>query len=94
MAAASSLPWTSLRCAVIGTLDRVDRVILFTHLKFQVHLEVPAHASLDLARRVLDKAERGCLITSSLKATTQLDVELEQAAEPADHQEPAFVGEG
>src|SRR6266542_2954665 len=31
VARVSQLPWTSLRCRVTGTLDRVDRVTQFTH---------------------------------------------------------------
>src|SRR6266511_3202398 len=32
VATASKLPWTSLRCVAVGTLDRVDRVTQFTNV--------------------------------------------------------------
>ena len=42
VANASTLSWRSLECDVIGTLDRVDRVTLFTHFDMTAHLVVPA----------------------------------------------------
>jgi len=73
IARASNLSWTSLRCHVNGTLDRIDRVIRFTHLDIQAQLEVPAGTDPAPARRALEKAERGCLISNSLKAEIHLN---------------------
>lgn len=73
VARASKLPWTSLRCEVTGTLDRVDRVTQFTRLDIHAHLAVPAGTDADHARRGLDKAERGCLISNSLKAAVHVE---------------------
>ena len=42
VANASKLSWISLDCDVTGTLDRVDRVTLFTHFDMTAHLVVPA----------------------------------------------------
>ena len=83
VANASRLPWISLDCDVTGTLDRVDRVMLFTHFDVKAHLVVPAGVDAGLARRALEKAERNCLITSSLKGAVALDatVEIGQSAE-------------
>ena len=83
VANASRLPWISLDCDVTGTLDRGDRVELFTHFDVKAHLVVPAGVDAGLARRALEKAERNCLITSSLKGAVALDatVEIGQSAE-------------
>ena len=83
VANASRLSWISLDCDVTGTLDRVDRVMLFTHFDVTAHLVVPAGVDAGLAQRALEKAERNCLITSSLKGTVALDatVEIAQSAE-------------
>jgi organic hydroperoxide reductase OsmC/OhrA len=81
IAAASRLQWTSLRCAAVGTLDRIDRVTQFTHIALRVQLSIPADASADQAQRALEKAKHACLITSSLKATTQLEIAIDQARE-------------
>jgi organic hydroperoxide reductase OsmC/OhrA len=80
IANASKLSWTSLDCNVTGTLDRVDRVTLFTHLDIGAHLVIPAGVDADLARRLLEKAEHNCLISSSLKASITLNATVEIAA--------------
>ena len=64
----SRLPWTSVECEVTGTLDRVDNVTQFIAFEMHVYLKVPEGTPIDLAGRVIDKAERNCLIANSLKA--------------------------
>lgn len=82
VARASKLPWNALRCDVTGTLDRVDRVLQFTAFDLRAHLVVPDGVDLEAARRALDKAERNCLISNSLKAAVHLEPEVEVALEP------------
>lgn len=77
MARAAKLPWLSLRAEVVGTLDRVERATQFTHFTLRAELEVPSGVSEDAARAVLERAEHGCLIRNSLKATSQLEVRIE-----------------
>ncbi|MES1254571.1 MAG: OsmC family protein [Acidobacteriota bacterium] len=84
VAQASKVAWTSLRCEVVGALDRVDRVTQFTHFDIRACLQVPAETSVEQARRVLEKAEHACLISNSLKATTRLETEISVASEQAD----------
>jgi peroxiredoxin-like protein len=79
IAGASKLPWTSLRCDVEGTLDRVERVIRFTGFLVRASLRVPAGTNEEQARRLLAKAEQSCLITNSLKGTSHLEAEVEAA---------------
>jgi organic hydroperoxide reductase OsmC/OhrA len=74
VANASNLPWLSLECEVTGTLDRVDRVMQFVHFDITAHLAVPAGVEASKARLALEKAERNCLISSSMKAAVALDV--------------------
>ena len=81
IANASKLSWLSLDCDVTGTLDRVDRVMQFTHFDLTAHLVVPAGVNAEAARHALEKAERNCLISSSLKAAVALDARVEIAAE-------------
>ena len=88
IATASRLSWTSLDCEVTGTLDRVDRVTQFTHFDITARLVAPARVDADGARRALEKAERNCLISSSLKASIALEVTV-QIAEPAELKVPA-----
>jgi peroxiredoxin-like protein len=83
VAKASRLSWTSLDCDVTGTLDRQDRVTQFTRFDMTAHLVVRAGEDTDRARQALEKAERNCLISRSLKASIALDVTIE-VAEPAE----------
>jgi organic hydroperoxide reductase OsmC/OhrA len=73
VAQASGLPWSSLRCEVEGTLDRVERALQFTRFDLRASLDVPAGVDAELARRLLEKAERACLVSNSLTATIHLE---------------------
>jgi organic hydroperoxide reductase OsmC/OhrA len=86
--AKARLSWISLDCDVTGTLDRVDHVTQFTHFDITAHLVVPAGVDAAGARHALEKAERNCLISSSLKASIALDATVE-IAEPAELKVPA-----
>lgn len=77
VARASRLPWDQMTCEATGVLDRVDGAMRFTHLDFHVRLALPDAASEDLARRVLDKVKRQCLITNSLNAEIGLHTTIE-----------------
>jgi uncharacterized OsmC-like protein len=76
------LPWTSLRCHVRGTVDRVERSTQFTAFAIEATLSLPQGASEESARRALEKAERGCLITNSLKAESTLSITIETVEQP------------
>jgi organic hydroperoxide reductase OsmC/OhrA len=76
VARASKLAWSSLRVEVEGTLDRVERATQFTGFRVRASLEVPAGTDEALARRLLEKSERGCLISSSLKASVHLEASI------------------
>lgn len=73
----SKLPWLALTCHASGTLDRVDRVTQFTAFTIKASLQVPAETNVDQARRILARAEQGCLISNSLKAPVALEVEVQ-----------------
>ena len=84
VAHASKLPWISLNCDVDATLDRVEHVTQFTASTLRARLTVPAGTDEAQARRLLEKAERGCLVTNSLKFVPRLEAEVAcaPAAEP------------
>ena len=79
VARASKLPWSSLRVDVEGTLDRVERATQFTGFRLRAALALPAGGDEALAHRLLEKSERGCLISSSLKGPVQLEASVEVA---------------
>ena len=77
VARASRLAWTEMTCDVAGTLDRVDGVMRFIRVDIHARLTLPEGTSEALAGRVLDKAKRNCLITSSLNADVHLQTSIE-----------------
>lgn len=79
VAQATSLPWTGLSCEAEGTLDRVERVNLFTEIRVRATLQVPPGTDEAQALSTLERAERLCLITNSLSASTHLDARVEVA---------------
>jgi organic hydroperoxide reductase OsmC/OhrA len=73
IARASKFDWVSLDCTVDGTLERVDRVTQFTGFTVKATLTVPAGTDSARATLLMDKAERGCLVTNSLIADSHLE---------------------
>lgn len=72
IARASSLTWVDLRCDAEGELDRVEHVTRFTGMTLRAFLTIPADGDADKATRLLEKAERTCLITNSLACPVEL----------------------
>jgi len=79
IARTSKLPWRHLSCSTEGVLDRVDGVTRFTELLIRARLQLPEGGDRNKGRRLLEKAEKSCLITNSLiaelKLESQVDVE-------------------
>ena len=72
IARASKLEWEHLECEVKGKLDRVEKEMKFTRFDLKVHLKAPG-AEEARAMRILERAEKTCLITNSLNAEIPLD---------------------
>lgn len=72
IARASKFEWTSLTCRVEGVLDRVESVTRFTEFSVHAELDAPAGSDERMAKRLLEKAERSCLITNSLNSDVHL----------------------
>lgn len=70
------LDWTAVRCDVDAVLDRPEKITRFTQFRLQVTLDVPRGVDEAKARRLIEKAEHGCLITNSLDADIQLNAEV------------------
>lgn len=73
IARAARLDWESLSCDASGTLDKIDRATQFTRFDVKARLTIPAGTDEKKALKLLEKAERNCLITTSLKAESHLD---------------------
>lgn len=79
----SKMDWISLSCDAVGELNRIDRVTKFTGYKLRVLLEVPEGTGEEKAMRLLEKAERTCLITNSLITRPRLDAEVKEVVQAA-----------
>ena len=73
IARAAKFEWTAIRCDVVAVLERLDKVTQFTEFHQTVILEVPPGSDEAKAMRLLEKAERSCLVSNSLTGTTHLD---------------------
>ena len=76
IARASKFEWTSLECKAEGVLERPEKTTYFTTFNVHAVLHTPAGAKVDLAERLLEKAEALCLITASLKSEVVLTTEI------------------
>jgi organic hydroperoxide reductase OsmC/OhrA len=83
VARASRLAWTALECDVTGTLDRVERTPQFVRFDVEARLQLPAGAEPGAGRAALEKAERNCLISNSLKAAIHLTASIDVAPSSA-----------
>jgi organic hydroperoxide reductase OsmC/OhrA len=79
LARVAKLPWSTLRCEVEGTLDRVERATQFTAFVVRATLQVPAGTDETRARAMLERAEQTCLISQSLKAHARVEAVVLQA---------------
>ena len=70
----SKLSWSALECSAEGVLDRDQHQLKFTELRVRAHLRISNAGDEERAERLLEKAERGCLVTNSMTASVKLEV--------------------
>lgn len=76
VARASRLEWQHLAVQVEGVLDRAEGVTRFVRFTLKPRLQLAPGAAESLARTVLDKAKRSCLVTNSLSAECAIESEV------------------
>jgi peroxiredoxin-like protein len=81
VARAARLEWVRLECGAEGTVDRVDGVTGFTKVRLNVKLTVSSEEAAEKSRKVLEKTEKGCLVSNSLKCEKTLEPEIEVNAD-------------
>jgi len=79
IAAASKLEWLEIDCAANGVLEKTGEGLCFTRMELDVSLRVPQGANTERSQRLLEKAEKNCLVTNSLKTPVHLRTEVTQA---------------
>jgi organic hydroperoxide reductase OsmC/OhrA len=81
IATAAKLRWTNVVCDAEGVLDRTEDAVRFTGIDLHVRLDLPLQTDQEKARRLLEKAEKGCLIGNSLRFKPILHSEIVIAPE-------------
>ena len=76
LARAAGLHWLRLECRVEGVLERVEGVTRFSRFVTHAKLIVPKGADDAAARKLLERAEHGCLIGNSLRGERHLEAQI------------------
>jgi peroxiredoxin-like protein len=79
VAAASKFPFVALTAETRGTVDRTDGVTRFTEIVLKPTVTFPAGTNMERAARLVEKAERNCLISASLSTPVRLEPTLLEA---------------
>jgi organic hydroperoxide reductase OsmC/OhrA len=73
---AARFEWSHVECRVEGVLERVDRTPQFTRYVTFAKLTVAADADIAQARELLERAERSCLVSNSLRGSRTLEAQV------------------
>lgn len=76
IARAAKLEWLTLECEADGDLNKVEKLTQFTAFRVSAKLTVPPGTNEKKANTILEKAEKYCLITNSMKADSHLETEI------------------
>jgi len=76
IARSARLDWLTLTCNAEGKLEKIEKFNQFTGFKVAATLTVPPGTSEQKANTILEKAEKYCLITNSMKADSHLEAEV------------------
>ena len=69
----SRLEFTEFSCSAIGNLDQIDGKFLMTEIILNPVLLITKEADRGKAERVLEKSEKACLISNSIKSNVILN---------------------
>jgi organic hydroperoxide reductase OsmC/OhrA len=73
MARASKVEYSDLLLDAEGVVDRPDGATRFTEIRLRASVTVPPGVDRDRVQRLLEKAERGCLVSASLSTPVRLE---------------------
>jgi len=76
VAQASRVEFTALELSASGTVDRAGGGLRFTEIVLRPRLTLGPDADRDRAVRVLEKAEKTCLVSASLATPIRLEPEI------------------
>ena len=76
IARTARLDWTTLECRVTGELDKIEKFNQFVGFSVRASLTIPNEKDRKKAGVILEKAEKYCLVTNSMKAESHLEGEV------------------
>lgn len=76
----SKLAWTELTCDAQGVLDRAEGALRFTEIHLRAALTLAREQRVDRAERLLQRAEKSCLVSNSLATPIHLETEIREAS--------------
>ena len=94
VARAAHFNWIDLECRVEGVLEHIGNTTQFTRFATAARLTVPPGADAATARRLLERAEHGCLIANSLRGERTLASDVINVTAASDALEPAAESPG
>ncbi|MBI1766977.1 MAG: OsmC family protein [Bacteroidetes bacterium] len=68
----SKLEFTSFACRAVGKLDSEEGKLMMTEVSLQAEVTIANSNQQELAMRVLQKSERACLISNSIKTKVSM----------------------
>lgn len=89
----SHFPYESLNLETEGALEKLDGALQFTKIILRPVLKIASEEIRERALRMLEKAEKGCLIARSLKCTVELQPEIVVAQGSSSHEEKLVEAE-
>jgi len=75
----SSLPFNSFSCGAEGKLEKVDGIIMISEIELKPEVVIPEEKYREKAGRIVEKSEKMCLISNSMKTKTKLSPEIRVA---------------
>jgi organic hydroperoxide reductase OsmC/OhrA len=72
IAANSKLTYSDFKCNAKGKLEQIEGKYLMTEVLLEAHLTIDNIENKEKAERVLEKSERACLISNSIKSIVTL----------------------
>jgi peroxiredoxin-like protein len=88
----SRFDFESLNISAEGVVEKGQEGYAFTHIVLRPHLTIRKEADRQRAARLLEKTERSCLVSHSLKSEVRMEPMIEIAGAEAAPPEVGLVG--
>jgi len=72
----SKLDFNHFECNATGILDKIEGKFMVSEITLQVKLEIEDPLQEDRALRIIEKSEKACLISNSIKTNIKLESEI------------------